>query len=430
MLEVFVKIICLILLTISGFIIIKKITDSDEKLTEPNNIILLLISQIIPCLIYRTTYKSLYTLIVYFINVLLYKYIFKKNIPESIILTSIVMIISFFADLVSVILVTQIAPVELIRQTWHLMLLSNIISVISSVCIIHIKPILLFCRKIYDKLLNIKYTNSVIFIVLLILVFTIVANNIAANNIVNMSFILNLLIVTIFLVMLIIYTDEKSKYDNLTKRYDELFTYINEFEDWIEKEQFNRHEYKNQLAVLRCLTKEKKVKDKIDEILEDSIKLEGKIIHELKWLPKGGIKGLMYYKSAIAQKNKIDLTVNVSIEFRSLLSKLSDEDIRTICKLIGVYYDNAIEAAAETRKKIILVEIYELKERVSFVFSNTFKKHSNFEERNKKGVSSKGEGHGNGLYFANKLLEKNKWLESKQEIIDKYYVQQLIVHKK
>ena len=137
----------------------------------------------------------------------------------------------------------------------------------------------------------------------------------------------------------------------------------------------------------------------------------------------------MYYKSAIAQKNKIDLTINVSIELRSLLSKLTDAQIKTICKLIGVYYDNAIEAASETRKKIILVEIYELKDRVSFVFSNTFKKHDNFDDRNKKGVSSKGEGHGNGLYFASKLLEQNPWLESKQEIIDNYYIQQLIVHK-
>ena len=37
-----------------------------------------------------------------------------------------------------------------------------------------------------------------------------------------------------------------------------LFSYVyKHFEDWIEKEQLNRHEYKNQLAVLRCLTKGK-----------------------------------------------------------------------------------------------------------------------------------------------------------------------------
>ena len=183
-----------------------------------------------------------------------------------------------------------------------------------------------------------------------------------------------------------------------------IFSYVQNFEDWIEKEQLNRHEYKNQLAVIRCLTKEKNVKDKIDEILEDNINIEGSVVSKLKFLPKGGIKGLMYYKAAIAQKKKINLTVDVDLEPKSILTKLSEQDVRVLCKLIGIYFDNAIEAAAETRKKSVLLEIYEIKDKVTIVLSNTFKKHDNFKNRNKKGVSSKGEGHGNGLYFASKLI--------------------------
>ena len=124
-------------------------------------------------------------------------------------------------------------------------------------------------------------------------------------------------------------------------------------------------------------------------------------------LPKGGIKGLMYYKSAIAQKNKIDLEVDISLETHSILEKLPEKDIKTLCRLIGIYFDNAIEAARETRKKKVLVEVYEIKDHVTFVFSNTFKKAKNFDDRNKKGVSSKGKGHGNGLYFASKLIKEN-----------------------
>ena len=111
----------------------------------------------------------------------------------------------------------------------------------------------------------------------------------------------------IFFVLATLFIKSKNSYDKLNSEYESMFNYVQNFEDWIEKEQLNRHEYKNQLAVLRCLTSEKKVKDKIDEILEDSINVEGEVVHQLKTLPKGGIKGLMYYKSAIAQKNKIDL---------------------------------------------------------------------------------------------------------------------------
>ncbi len=147
-------------------------------------------------------------------------------------------------------------------------------------------------------------------------------------------------------------------------------------------------------------------------------------------LPKGGIKGLMYYKSAIAQKNKIDLEVDVSLETHSILEKLPEKDIKSLCRLIGIYFDNAIEAARETRKKKVLVEVYEIKDHVTFVFSNTFKKAKNFEDRNKKGVSSKGAGHGNGLYFASKLISENPWLSGKQEVIDRYYIQQLTITQK
>lgn len=253
--------------------------------------------------------------------------------------------------------------------------------------------------------------------------------NISKTSIFKFDYVINTAIMLIFFSITYIYIKSKNNYNELSSRYDGLFTYVQNFEDWIEKEQLNRHEYKNQLAVLRCLTKEKKVKDKIDEILDDSINVEGEVVHQLKSLPTGGLKGLMYYKTAIAQKNKINLTVNVSIENKSILNKLSEQNIRSLCKLIGIYFDNAIEAAKETRKKIVLIEIYELKDKVNIVFSNTFKQHKNFKDRNKKGVSSKGEGHGNGLYFASKLIAKNEWLEGKQEVIDKYYIQQLTIKK-
>lgn len=137
----------------------------------------------------------------------------------------------------------------------------------------------------------------------------------------------------------------------------------------------------------------------------------------------------MYYKAAIAQKKKINLITDVSLKNKGILTMLSEKEMRILCKLIGIYFDNAIEAAAESRKKNIMIEVYELKDKVSFVFSNTFKNHKNMKDRNKKGVSSKGNGRGNGLYFAEKLIKENYWVEDKQEIIEGYYIQQLIIKK-
>jgi two-component system sensor histidine kinase AgrC len=211
--------------------------------------------------------------------------------------------------------------------------------------------------------------------------------------------------------------------------YDNLFIYVQNFEEWIEKEQLNRHEYKNQLAVLYSLSKELKVKNKIQDILKDNLNIENPIENKLKVLPKGGIKGLMYYKSIIAQNNKLNLTIDISIDPKGILNKLNNEERNKICKLIGIYYDNAIEAAKESRKKNILIEIYELSNKVNIVFSNTFKKTSLITNKELKGVSTKGKGRGNGLFFAKKIINNNNFLYEKSEIIDHYYIETLTIIK-
>jgi two-component system sensor histidine kinase AgrC len=238
-----------------------------------------------------------------------------------------------------------------------------------------------------------------------------------------------LIILASFSVITHIYIDSKNDYKVLSDEYDSLFNYVQNFEEWIEKEQLSRHEYKNQLAVLRTLAKDKKVKSKIDELLDDNINIEDEVVNKLKDLPKGGLKGLMYYKAAIAQKKKIKLVVDVSLKSKTKFKSLSEEQIKTICKLIGIYFDNAIEATVETRSKYLLLEIYELSDKINIVISNAFVMSDNFTERNKKGISTKGIGRGNGLYYASNILSKNKWLESKQEVIDDYYIQTLSIKK-
>lgn len=431
MLEVCVKMIESILLMVYGFMVIKKVTQSDVKICSTKNIALILIAALIGATLHKTKYSSLYTICIFALDILIYKVLFNIKIEEALIACGIVFILLFIGDLLlSAVLFTKVLTAEQIRNSKLLYLGSNMLTMAIGLAIVNIKIFYSRIRKFYLNITRNKSISNLLFLALLIVGLSTLCYNIAIAQKVNMQYIVTLISMVVFFILTILFIESKNKYDELSVNYDSLFTYVQNFEDWIEKEQLNRHEYKNQLAVIRCLTKEKNVKDKIDEILEDNINIEGSVVSKLKFLPKGGIKGLMYYKAGIAQKKKINLTVDVDLEPKSILTKLSEQDVRVLCKLIGIYFDNAIEAAAETRKKSVLLEVYEIKDKVTIVLSNTFKKHDNFKDRNKKGVSSKGEGHGNGLYFASKLISSNKWLESKQEIIDNYYIQQLIIHDK
>lgn len=431
MLEVCVNFINFIIMAIYGFLVIQKIADKETKLFSFKTISLLVLMSFVSILLYQVKYSPIYTISIFVINIIIYKEIFDLKIEESLIACGIVFILIFISQLLlSLVFVSKVLSSEEIRNNQSLYLLTNILTVTIGLIIINIQLFYKKLKRAYINIISNKSISNLLFILLLIIVLSILTYNIAIAQKVNTQYVITLISMVIFFVLSFLFLESKNKYNELSVNYDSLFNYVQNFEDWIEKEQLNRHEYKNQLAVIRCLTKEKKVKDKIDEILEDNINIEGSVVSKLKFLPKGGIKGLMYYKAAIAQKKKINLTVDVDLETKSILNNLSEQDVRVLCKLIGIYFDNAIEAAAETRKKSVLLEVYEIKDKVTIILSNTFKKHDNFKDRNKKGVSSKGEGHGNGLYFASKLISSNKWLDTKQEIIDNYYIQQLIIYDK
>lgn len=427
MLEVLAKVICSMIMAINGFYIINKIMFLKMTKVCIKQAVCILLISLISFLMYPINYSGLYSISVLLLYIIIYMQVFNITIRESIISCGLMMIILCLGDILASLVLMGIFDIGMIRTNPMLSIITNLI--VSAICIIivNIPKINHQLNKFYNNIKTRKVVSTSIFLILIIIDFTYLINNIALSDFFNKNYIINFVAIIIFLVITYLFIQNKNEYRILELEYDSLFNYIQTFEDWIEKEQLNRHEYKNQLAVLRCLTKEKKVKEKIDEILEDNINIEGQDVTNLKNLPKGGIKGLMYYKAAIAQKQKVHLTTDVCIDEKGILTKLSEKNIRVLCKLIGIYFDNAIEAASESRKKNLTIEVYELKDKISFVFSNTFKKHKNMIERNKKGVSSKGPGRGNGLYFASKLIKENSWIEEKQEIIDNYYIQQIII---
>ncbi len=429
MLEVLARIVGTATMTISVFYIINRIVNLKFQKINATKGLLLLLQVLIICILYPIHYSGLYSISVFFLYVILYKIIFDLKKEEALISCSLMMFVLFLSDLIISSLFMSQFSIKLIRTDPILIVVTNFCVSILSITIISYPKVVNMLHNFYDNIQRRKLISNMLFFVLLIIYFSYLLNNIGLAEFFNKKYIINIIVFIIFIIITFIFVRSRNEYNRLSDEYDTLFSYIQNFEDWIEKEQLNRHEYKNQLAVLRGLTKERKVKSKIDEILEDNINIETQAVTNFKNLPKGGIKGLMYYKAAIAQKHKVNLTTDVCIEEKGLLNKLSEKDIRVLCKLIGIYFDNAIEAATESRKKIVSIEVYELKNKVSFVFSNTFKKHKNMKDRNKKGVSSKGEGRGNGLYFAEKIIKENCWLEQKQEIIDNYYIQQITIKK-
>ena len=117
----------------------------------------------------------------------------------------------------------------------------------------------------------------------------------------------------------------------------------------------------------------------------------------------------------------VDVNISKNIE-NSLLKKLNSIEFNQIGKVLGVYLDNAIEAAEKANKKMIGIEIFKNKNEIIFIISNTY----NLNTR-KFGRSSKGEDRGYGLLLVNNILNNNIRLSSITEITEELYTKKFII---
>ena len=427
MLEALINYTCALLLAFLGYYVIKKIINSDIKINK-KNILILVLNALVVTLTHIINYQSSYILSC-ITNIVTYKLVFKLDVEESLLVTGILMLVIAISDIAFLPVLMNFTSITSLESNIYVSVISNVCVMTIVMIIINIRFIQTFLSKIYIVLKSKEINLNIIFIIFILMGISSSSYNILISSGLNTKIIANILIIIVLVAVAALFAQKQNNYNKLSSQYDTLFSYVKNFENWIEKEQFVRHEYKNQLAVIYALTEEKNVKDKINEILNNVINIENKQINLLKVLPKGGLKGLMYYKTSVAQSYKINVTIDISINEKGTLSKLNNKKINELTKIIGIYYDNAIEAAKESKKKNILIEIYELKDSVKIVISNTFNKNSIVTGPPKKGISSKGKGRGNGRYFASNIINKNKWIEEKQEIIDKYYIETITIIK-
>ena len=425
---VITSIVCTLILNIVSIYVMTTLLHKKYNIFSIKNNIIIIILTLIQTLTYNQSYSIIYIITNYLLLVVVNKVIFQENMYKTIIATCILVITIMLADFFNSIFIINFISLEKIRSYWYLRVLSNVVVSTLIVIIMSIPIIRKKCIYFINKFGN-KYISITSLFIILVICIVFITHNISINFQLNIEFIANTLTVIALIIFCYIFINENNEFNILNEKYDSLFNYVQTFENWIEKEQLNIHEYKNQLASIRCITKEKKVKDKIDSIMLDNINITNDTVNQLKPIPNGGLKGLLYYKIAIAENNKLNIELDISIKNPDIIKKLSEDKIKILCRLLGIYLDNAIEAAKETKKKIISIEIYEVDKNINIVITNTFDNTNDISKRNDKGFTTKGKGHGKGLYFAKKMLDKSNWLEESQSILDKYYIQRLIIKK-
>lgn len=239
------------------------------------------------------------------------------------------------------------------------------------------------------------------------------------------------IISTILIVNIIKSHMEKVNLDIHQDSYNRLQEYTNQIENMYSSLRSFKHDYSNIMLSMSGYIEANDMdglKEYFDkEILPLSKKVTKNTAHinQLMNIKTTELKSIISSKLLYA----IELNINVNIEVTDEIVSLPIDTL-DLCRVIGIFLDNAIEATLETDQPSIRFALINLETEYIFVISNTFlEKGIPYAALAKPNVSTKGANRGIGLYNAHEIISRYNHAFLDTEIQDKIFVQRLQLSK-
>lgn len=234
---------------------------------------------------------------------------------------------------------------------------------------------------------------------------------------------------SIFSIGLLIYSTsviiDKENVIKMSNEYNEKLGVYNEIlQNSMENQRKIAHEHGNQLAVLSGYIANANL-EKAGKYLEKIIGIHNADNEYLCCIKESGLKALLVFKTAMIERKNIELEMVIDDICDTIIPS---EDL---CKIMGVFLDNATEAASQSDEPYICLTILKNEDSLVISIMNSIK--DTIIDTNKifkKGYSSKGEGRGFGLHIVDEIVKKYEELELHTRVEDELFIQELHVTSK
>ena len=168
------------------------------------------------------------------------------------------------------------------------------------------------------------------------------------------------------------------------------------------------------------------LKDYYSELEDDCQKVNNLYLLNPHVVNNDGIYNLLIKKYYEAISKDIKINITFLLDLRTLHMKIYE-----FAKILGILLDNAIEASSESKEKIINLDFKNdtKNSRQLIIIENTYKdKDLNTEAIFEKGISSKENHTGLGLWEVRKIVKKNNNVNLFTSKNQKYFSQQLEIY--
>jgi len=238
----------------------------------------------------------------------------------------------------------------------------------------------------------------------------------------------NTLLTILYVIIIVKLANISEDFKIVNGKYETSLSSLKESETIIDQHRIDNHENKNQLLIIRNMVKanDKNTVKYIDALIDNKINDNENIFYKTSKIPEGGLRFTIYSKLCKMKDMGIEYSLEIANDVSAAdLINMDDNTMLNICKIIGVFLDNAIEAVEELDEKDIIVEIFIMDNQLCIEISNNYKEAINLDKIANKGYSTKGKGHGYGLTLVSELLKIDSNLENEKEINKDLFTQRL-----
>lgn len=368
-----------------------------------------------------------------FIIISLYFSIFKKDISNSVYYALVYELLAYISEIFISVIFVLIFKINMNSyDEFQFSLL--IFSICDSIFIYLLSKNKFICKNVQrlNTIISKNHKDWIyILIIMIILSLLLVFNKYNLGSDVNYYINVGMVIFVVFSLIYVIYN--KFQRQAMEDKYNESMEYVLRYEKIINEQGKKNHEYNNQLMVIKgYINKPERLSEYLDEVIGEHKTGQNYTVKQLGFLPDGGVKGLLYHKLSKMEDNNIKYYLYVD-------QNLKDKDIesfdlktyRDLTKLLGVFLDNAIDAALKSEEKEIEVELKDKDECLLLTISNTYDKNTDINKVGKSGFTTKGVGHGFGLSIVKDIAKTNSEIETfSSKESDKFIQTAMIYFKK
>lgn len=299
---------------------------------------------------------------------------------------------------------------------------SMILTILTTIILIIIgykKLINSFVKKIYTKIVNIKYVNF------LLTVFSIFILGITVLMFLNVkSLDINLLLLLIFILMIITFSvlvrfkvieDENIKYLKTLKDNNDFYIKMDD------ENRVFKHNLMAKLLSIKSVSNKKAM-----VLIEDLIMQFNKSIdfsNSIKIIPYG-LNGIIY-QELYPYLKELNIKINNEINY-DIFNVLNPRRYNVLVEKLVVILDNAIESSLKSQNKSIVINIFDNDNSIIIEVQNTFANNVNLDLIGNINYSTKGKKRGLGLFSILRSNEANVSVK----IVNNTFISKIVTKKR